>query len=215
MISSSLRDGQVRTHSLKYIQKKFMPISLRECSDYPLRDLEIYTCSDYLRTICSCETIRRVTRFKYLRVVIDNRITGLSLSCPLASQLRLRLVEAFCNISLLIVVFKKDKRYPTDLLFKEQSVFSLCQLYVKQLSVYIYKHLNTIFTPIPHAHSTCYASNVGLTTLPPNISFTTAIYIASIYIYLSILHMVFFIILDNTSQHSTCLTPSSYFSRRS
>lgn len=46
--------------------------------------------------------------------------------------------------NLLQVAFKRSKRCPIDFLFQNLAVLIIRQLYIKQLCVYMYKHLGTI-----------------------------------------------------------------------
>uniref|UniRef100_A0A1B6FP21 Reverse transcriptase domain-containing protein n=1 Tax=Cuerna arida TaxID=1464854 RepID=A0A1B6FP21_9HEMI len=49
---------------------------------------------------------------------------------------------------------RKDIRYSTDLLFDEFRVFNLTQLYIRVLTMFIFKNKNQIFTKIEHGHNT-------------------------------------------------------------
>lgn len=60
--------------SLNISRTKFMPISLRDSTEYYLQDLIIHSCGSFLNTKCSCESIEKVSCYKYLGVVFDNRI---------------------------------------------------------------------------------------------------------------------------------------------
>jgi len=68
--------------------------------------------------------------------------------------------------------FKKCKRYPTDLLFKETQILPVHKLYIKDLFVYIFKHFGSIFSPISHSHNTRYASKTGINAIQQHKSFS-------------------------------------------
>lgn len=60
--------------SLNISKTKFLPLSLKPNSDYSLQDLVIHSCGNYLNNICTCESIEKVSSFKYLGVIFDNRM---------------------------------------------------------------------------------------------------------------------------------------------
>lgn len=211
------------TLSLNISKTKFMPISLRECSDYTLRDLTIHSCGDYLNLTCNCEAIERVTTYKYLGVIIDHRVRWAEHIQYIKTKIR-KYLFAFRQLrevlndneikivyyayiqsllsfgivawgganksileplyvvqkSILKVAFNKARRYPTDTLFQDVSVLNIRQLFIKHLMVFIFKHYNSIFSPILHTYSTRYSANVGFLTPTINKSFstTTPVYIA-------------------------------------
>jgi len=69
--------------------------------------------------------------------------------------------------------FGKCRRYPTDALFAEISVFTVRQLYIKSILINIFKNHGNIFQGISHSHSTRYSSRIGITVLPINYTFST------------------------------------------
>jgi len=60
--------------SLNVSKTKFLPISLRNNSDYNLQDLIIHSCGDLKNINCSCSSIAKVSFYKYLGVFFDNRM---------------------------------------------------------------------------------------------------------------------------------------------
>jgi len=76
--------------------------------------------------------------------------------------------------------FKKNKRYPTNLLFQETETLSVRHLFIKQLLDHMYKNFDAIFTPIQHSYNTRYARNVGVShiQLVKSYSITNPFYIA-------------------------------------
>lgn len=64
--------------------------------------------------------------------------------------------------TLIKVGLQKNKRYPTELLFKETSILTLRQLYVKTLLTYTFLHKELVLTPISHSYQTRNAQNIGI-----------------------------------------------------
>lgn len=84
--------------------------------------------------------------------------------------------------SILKVSFKKNKRCPTDTLFKETSLFPVRKLFIKSLLSYIFSHYNFMFHNVPHLHNTRYSHNVGINSdkLVKSTSITNPSYIAQV-----------------------------------
>lgn len=57
---------------------KCMPIFTNKLHEPGLRSLKMHSCGDPRSTTCSCGVIERVTQYKYLGVIIDNRLNW----CP-------------------------------------------------------------------------------------------------------------------------------------
>lgn len=60
--------------TLNISKTKFMPISLKNSSDYALDDLVIHSCGNSLNNLCQCGNILRVTSYKYLGIFFDNHM---------------------------------------------------------------------------------------------------------------------------------------------
>lgn len=60
--------------SVNTCKTKFLPISLRICTEYDLGDLFIHKCGNYRCTTCTCDKIEKVTSYKYLGVIFDSRL---------------------------------------------------------------------------------------------------------------------------------------------
>jgi hypothetical protein len=84
--------------------------------------------------------------------------------------------------TILKIGFKKSRRYPTTALFQENKILTIRQLYVKFLSLHIYKRANLIFVLTTHAHNTRYSQNIGIVSqqLVKSIEMTNSFYIAHV-----------------------------------
>jgi hypothetical protein len=84
--------------------------------------------------------------------------------------------------TILKIAFGLRLRFPTDALFRETSLLSIRQLYIKHILIYIYKNVNNPFQEISHSHNTRYSSNVRITTMQLNNTFSTtnSVYISHI-----------------------------------
>lgn len=59
------------------------------------------------------------------------------------------------------VGFKKNKLYPSELLFRETSILPVRKLYVRTLIIYVFSKKDSVISPIPHSYLTRHAQNVG------------------------------------------------------
>ncbi len=60
--------------SLNVSKTKYLPISLRSRTDFNLNDIIIHMCNNYHNFNCNCESIEKVTSYKYLGVTFDSRL---------------------------------------------------------------------------------------------------------------------------------------------
>lgn len=78
--------------------------------------------------------------------------------------------------------FQKSKQYPSEMLFRETSIFTVRQLYIKTLLIYTFLNNDLIITPIAHNYPTRNALNIG-SQAPRAIkstNFTNSYFIANI-----------------------------------
>lgn len=77
---------------------------------------------------------------------------------------------------------KKNRRFPTELLFEEFKVLNISQLYIRSLIMYIYNNKDTMFNQISHSYSTRASANIGINAprLVKTITTTSSHYIANI-----------------------------------
>jgi len=75
--------------------------------------------------------------------------------------------------TILKVALRKNKLYPSEALYEETGIFTIRQLFVKNILIHIYKNSDTIFTKISHVHNTRYSQNVGVVPLKLVKSYST------------------------------------------
>lgn len=79
------------------------------------------------------------------------------------------------------IAFQFNRRFPTNLLFKNTQLLSVRQLFIKTLLVYTYSNQDLIVTPITHNYPTRGAVNVGMQVprVFKSANLTNAFYIAN------------------------------------
>src|SRR5436190_3364379 len=83
--------------TLNTSKTKFMPIALRDTSDTQINSIKLHSCDDYESEVCGCGVIDRVNAYKYLGVIIDNRLTWSSHVQYVNGRLR-KLIYAFIQL---------------------------------------------------------------------------------------------------------------------
>ncbi len=203
------------TLTLNISKTKCMAVSLRDVAEVDMKNIKVHTCS-LTAVACSCQEITMERNYKYLGVIIDNKLKWKDHISYTNNRIR-KLMYFFVRFSefltfdeirvvyfayvqsilegeilawggsyrstlepllttqkaIIKIALKRNRRFPSDEIFKEMKVLDVRQLYLKNLLTFIHCNYDNIFKTTSHIYTTRYAMNMGITTPVTNKTFST------------------------------------------